>query len=424
MKHETRTIDPCLLDAIITSSGVPAVPYDLKKIKALKLDERTKPNSERTYLTFFQCREHDFSVIGEMENLHTLIMNTRNPLTVDDFSFLEKCKKLKKLDLVQTNFTDCALLAQLPALTYARLPERSRLVNAQVLDTLRARIEFAETTAYDYPMEEIADFIKQKSRKTAYALTLQKGIEPDLFDSKFGGLPYWNLNMPYPVDRTGQKMLLLAQINFDRAAVDERLPQQGILQFFIALDDEDYEYGYDYDMPDRQEMFRVVYHETVDYCVTQEQILAMDIPVSSDPEIEDFTPVWKPCRVDISPIEVYVNLSDKRFNKLFRDAVKSLTGKNVGRQPAFDLLTWEDYGFLDKELSYNGHVMLGYPAFIQFDPRKNAKYYDTVLLQLHSELEEEDYICWADGGIANFFINGEALARRDFSKVMYCWDCD
>ncbi|MDE6365213.1 MAG: DUF1963 domain-containing protein [Lachnospiraceae bacterium] len=140
--------------------------------------------------------------------------------------------------------------------------------------------------------------------------------------------------------------------------------------------------------------------------------------------MEDFTPVWKSCRVDISPIEVYVNMSDKRFNKLFHDAVKSLTGKDVGRQPAFDLLTWEDYGFLDKELSYNGHTMLGYPAFIQFDPRRNAKYYDTVLLQLHSELEEEDYICWADGGIANFFINSEALAQRDFSKVMYCWDCD
>ena len=288
MKKEIRTIDPYLLNAVITSFGVPEIPYDLKKIKSLKLDERTKAGRN---ITFFECREHDFSVIGEMEKLHTLIMNTRNPLTVEDFSFLEKCKNLKKLDLVQTNFTDCALLAQLPALTYVRLPEQSGLVNTQVLDTLRARIEFAKTTTYDYPMEEIVNFMKEKSRKMAYALTLQKETAPDLFDSKFGGVPYWNLDMPYPVDRTGQKMMLLAQLNFDRASVDERLPQQGILQFFIALDDGDYEYGYDYEAPDRQEMFRVVYHETVDYTVTQEQILAMDVPVSSDPEIEDFTPV-------------------------------------------------------------------------------------------------------------------------------------
>lgn len=422
MKKEIRTIDPYLLNAVITSFGVPEIPYDLKKIKSLKLDDRTKAGRN---ITFFECREHDFSVIGEMEKLHTLIMNTRNPLTVEDFSFLEKCKNLKKLDLVQTNFTDCALLAQLPALTYVRLPEQSGLVNTQVLDTLRARIEFAKTTTYDYPMEEIVNFMKEKSHKMAYALTLQKETAPDLFDSKFGGVPYWNLDMPYPVDRTGQKMMLLAQLNFDRASVDERLPQQGILQFFIALDDGDYEYGYDYEAPDRQEMFRVVYHETVDYTVTQEQILAMDVPVSSDPEIEDFTPVWKPYRVDISPREVYISMSDKRFHTVFRDAVKTLTGKNIGRQSVFDLLTWEDYCYLDDELSYNGHSMLGFPAFVQHDPRKSAKYYDTVLLQLHSELDEEEgYMCWADGGIANFFINSEALAKRDFSKVMYCWDCD
>lgn len=187
MKKDMRTIDPYLLNAVITSFGVPEIPYDLKKIKALKLDDRTKAGRN---ITFFECREHDFSVIGEMEKLHTLIMNTRNPLTVEDFSFLEKCKNLKKLDLVQTNFTDCALLAQLPALTYVRLPEQSGLVNTQVLDTLRARIEFAKTTTYDYPMEEIVNFMKEKSRKMAYALTLQKETAPDLFDSKFGGVPY------------------------------------------------------------------------------------------------------------------------------------------------------------------------------------------------------------------------------------------
>lgn len=133
--------------------------------------------------------------------------------------------------MVQTNFTDCAYLTQLPALTFVRLPAQSRLVNAQVLASLRAKVEFAETTTYDYPIEEIASFIKQQTRKAAYALTLQKGTAPDLFDSKFGGLPYWKPDMQYPVDRTGRKMLLLAQINFDRATVDERLPQQGMLQF-------------------------------------------------------------------------------------------------------------------------------------------------------------------------------------------------
>ncbi len=420
MQENTRTIDPYLMGAIVSSGRVPQVPYDLKKIKALELNEQTIPCRGET---FFRCKEHDFSVISEMENLHTLILHTRNPLTVADFSFLEKCQKLKKLDLVQTNFTDCALLSRLPALTYVRLPEEDCLVNIEVLKTLRARIEFAATTTYDYPIGEIASLIKKQTRTTAYALTIQKGVESDLFDSKFGGLPYWNPHMQYPVDKRGQKMLLLAQVNFDRAAVDGRLPQQGMLQFFIALDEESYLYGYDNDAPDSQEMFRVVYHEKVDYSITPEQVQEMNIPVSTDTAIWEYTPVWKPVRVDITPKEVYINTSDKRFDKYFRSAVKSLTGKRLGRQCAWDVLTREDYLRLDEELSYDSHNMLGYPAFVQFDPRKSAKYYDTVLLQMHSE-EDQDTVCWADGGVANFFINSEALAQRDFSRVYYCWDCD
>lgn len=224
-------------------------------------------------ISFFRFKEHDFSVLGEMENLHTLrIYILEPPLIIEDFSFLKKCKKIKKLDLAETNFADCAFLAYLPELVYVRLPKEKDLINKQVLDTLHAKIEFDEEKIHNYPIVEIVEQIKEQTKKAAYALTLRKGAVPDLFDSKFGGLPYWDLKMAYPEDKTGKKMILIAQINFDRAIVDERLPQQGMLQFFIALDDCDNTYGYDDNAPDSQEMFRVVYHETVDYTVTEEQI--------------------------------------------------------------------------------------------------------------------------------------------------------
>ena len=35
----------------------------------------------------------------------------------------------------------------------------------------------------------------------------------------------------------------------------------------------------------------------------------------------------------------------------------------------------------------------------------------------------EFLICWGDLGVGNFFINREALKRRDFSRVLYNWDC-
>ncbi len=37
--------------------------------------------------------------------------------------------------------------------------------------------------------------------------------------------------------------------------------------------------------------------------------------------------------------------------------------------------------------------------------------------------EAEDYILWGDAGVGNFFINREDLKRRDFSKILYNWDC-
>ena len=58
--------------------------------------------------------------------------------------------------------------------------------------------------------------------------------EPSLTDSKFGGLPYWDLEKEYPTDSKGRKMMLLAQINFsDLSTFDTVLPKEGMLQFFI-----------------------------------------------------------------------------------------------------------------------------------------------------------------------------------------------
>ena len=37
--------------------------------------------------------------------------------------------------------------------------------------------------------------------------------------------------------------------------------------------------------------------------------------------------------------------------------------------------------------------------------------------------DDGDLIMWGDVGICNFFISPEALKRRDFSRVLYNWDC-
>ena len=75
-------------------------------------------------------------------------------------------------------------------------------------------------------------------------------------------------------------------------------------------------------------------------------------------------------------------------------------------------------------LSASGHRLGGYPFFTQTDPRQyNEKIQDYILLfQLDTDDAEND-IMWGDSGVGNFFIHPEDLKKRDFSKVVYNWDC-
>ncbi len=73
MQYKERTIDPYLFRAIVRTTGrIPLIPYDLKKIKTLEIYDRYRRMPSYETISFFRFKEHDFSVLGEMENLHTL----------------------------------------------------------------------------------------------------------------------------------------------------------------------------------------------------------------------------------------------------------------------------------------------------------------------------------------------------------------
>lgn len=273
-------------------------------------------------------------------------------------------------------------------------------------------------------IKEVVEEIKKRTAMQAYSLVIDPEKKPDIFSSKFGGVPYWDTNRDYPVDEEGKKLMLLAQINLDQAEVEEPLPTRGMLQFFIGGDDV---FGMDFDEPDKQNTFRVVYHETINYNISREEILALQLPVSTDEENEEYTPVFKEAVVDIVKRTVYMGNETYQFDKLFGDIVKEKLGKDIGQQTAYSVMDEDAYDKLIDEISNSGHWLLGYPYFTQSDPREyEEKYrvYDTLLFQMDSDyINNEDYVLWGDCGVGNFFINGEDLKKRDFSKVLYNWDC-
>lgn len=436
MSYEKITVDKRLYEAL---GEAPQTLYDLKnKSKAIEFDRRRARGYTGVSLPgWIEFEEGDFSVIGEMKNLHTLIMKSEPGIhyNVKDFSFLRKCVKLKKLDLTGTNFTDCRLLANLPALKYVCLPPKKHLCNTDVLEQLSAKVDFiSESVLKSHnkkPLEAekvqlLVEALKKKTAMPAYKLEILENEKPDIFMSKFGGLPYWDLSKEYPVDSNGAKMMLLAQINFTDAALDDdRLPKRGMLQFFIWADvDNGYEclYGMDSEALDTQKNWRVVYHEEIDRTVTQEQILQLGVPTNATVG-EYNTPICEEVAVKIEKTTAYIFLSDYRFDDIVEETLKELFGNNIREKYAFDYDSEDNEEYFD-DFFPEGHRILGYPICTQPQleahmDEKTQNYYDTLLFQMDSD----EFVEWGDAGVANFFINSEALRNCDFSRVWYYWDC-
>lgn len=202
------------------------------------------------------------------------------------------------------------------------------------------------------------------------------------------------------------------------------LPSKGILQFFIGYDDV---YGLDFDVPDSQLAFRVVYHPDIDENVASEDILSIGITTSLNMNSDDgYFPLEGEYAVDVEKTVVSIGPSDYRYESYMLQAAQELRIALPENKGIYDILSEEQY---NQEAEKNsGHWVLGYPYFTQSDPREYQeilKYYDTLLFQMDSDFgQDKGYeILWGDCGVAGFFMNHKDLENLDFTKVLYNWDC-
>ena len=73
-------------------------------------------------------------------------------------------------------------------------------------------------------------------------------------------------------------------------------------------------------------------------------------------------------------------------------------------------------------------MLPAHPYFTQEDPRNRDEGladYNALLFQLDSSFDEDgkEIVMIGDMGVMNFFIWQDDLQRRDFSDVLYSWDC-
>lgn len=259
-----------------------------------------------------------------------------------------------------------------------------------------------------------------------------------VFDSKLGGVPYFPKNMKYPTVREGEfcgkPLFFLAQLNFGELPNIPGFPTEGILQFFTGCT-EDTVIGMDFDNGFNQNGFRVIYHENV---ITDKSALYSEKDMPDFGEGDDYFPFKGEFKLLAERAEpMGIPPTDFRFDKVVVAAYNELFDGDVigmwGRKFNGKSLNDVDKPLCDAIYSRDGAGtrMGGYPVFTQEDPRGyNEEYSKCTVMLFQSDSESggekdnwDDMICWGDLGVANFFISPENLARRDFSHVLYNWDC-
>ena len=239
-----------------------------------------------------------------------------------------------------------------------------------------------------------------------------------LWQSKFagrekspGGFPYLPKGFDYPQTSDGEYLLLLAQINFAEIPDLEGFPKQGILQFYIA-DNDDYGFSDHYycELNSLQSNWRVLYFP-------EPELNAENLRTDFDFLPEKY---W----FEISELDIG-KCSAIQWTKKYApicledDSAYNLLLPEIGEAVPFEMEDlYEEFTeayleTLDDDGWYCDFQMGGYSCYFSDDPRvgfsEEEDPFDTLLLK----------ISLIESGLLFFYIQSSALAKCNFSKVLY-----
>lgn len=241
----------------------------------------------------------------------------------------------------------------------------------------------------------------QKTRRPFIQIKATRSEQLTPAQSSFGHRPLLPKGFPYPMDVEGLPMFLLAQINFREVPRLAPFPESGYLQIYIETGDD--LYGMDMEDLLEQTGFKVLFFEESELQDPQTDFSFLD-----DLEL-DYLPLNQPFALSFTSADDYMGPQDVRFAENFAFAA------DLGE------LTEQLEDEIGNVFPSTGHRMGGYAFFTQADPRQYDEELSDYMLLLQIDGDED--IMWGDAGVGNFFIHPEDLARKEFSRVMYTWDC-
>lgn len=286
-----------------------------------------------------------------------------------------------------------------------------------------------ENVRFNNEIKKIVLDILEKNKKPMIKISLSDE-KPNLFQSKFGGVPYLPKDKEVPKNKENEQLTLLAQINIDELPENNIYPmEEGILQFWILNDDV---LGLDYDT-NLGDGFKVVYYKDIDKSVTEEEVLEKYKPYKYE---YSYFPIEGEFSLSFKLTDGYFSVSNDDFREIVDREIKKFYDENKDKYSEIlkiydkenQLNYWEIWDILeeDKEIEEKlfeaGHKIGGFPNFTQSDIREVGDY-EILLLQIDSVGTKKNEIMWGDCGIANFFIREKDLKELNFDRAIYNWDC-
>ena len=286
-----------------------------------------------------------------------------------------------------------------------------------------------ENVRFNNEIKKIVLDILEKNKKPMIEISLSDE-KPNLFQSKFGGVPYLPKNVEVPKNKENEQLTLLAQINIEELPENNIYPmKEGILQFWILNDDI---LGLDYDT-NLGDGYKIIYYKDIDKSVTEEEVLEKYKPYKDE---DSYFPIEGEFSLSFKLTDGYFSDSNDDFREIVDREMKKFYDENKEKYSNIlkiydkenQLNYWEIWDILeeDKEIGEKlfgaGHKIGGFPDFTQSDIREVGDY-EILLLQIDSDRTEKNEIMWGDCGIANFFIREKDLKELNFDRAIYNWDC-
>lgn len=255
-------------------------------------------------------------------------------------------------------------------------------------------------------LEKIIEVFKTRTEKECYKIEMVDG-NIEILDDKLGGYPYLPVGEEYPLDKKGNPLRLLLQVNLKNVDLPN-FPKEGVLEVFTNAD-----WPCDYVIK--------LYKEGLEYQTEFPKF------VSYDEDFDYF--VEKPSKIKLSKNITHMPMSEYRFDNTLFKIINEQLGVNIENfSQATDILGDDEFWDIREKVvdacSHFKATLGGYASFAQEDPR-----YDHLPNQKSECIFKidcvglEDYIIIGDSGIIFGLITEEDLKNANFNNALVDWDC-